>query len=67
MKDRNGQILQDGVAVRRRLAAEYFKQVLNMEYAREVGDNRIPVLEELNERCNINSGSKGGSECNETE
>ena len=48
VKDVNGQILSDGVAVRRRWA-EYFEQVLNVADVREaninaVGNWPIPVL-----------------------
>ena len=54
VKDVNGQILRDGVAVRRRWA-EYFEQVLNVADVREaniniVGNWRITVLGDLNER-----------------
>ena len=55
LKDVNGQILRDGVEVRRRWA-EYFKQVLNVTDVREaninvVGNWRMPVLGDLNERA----------------
>ena len=49
----NGQILRDGVEVRRRWA-EYFEQVLNVADVREakfinvVGNWRTPMLEDLN-------------------
>ena len=48
VKDVNGQILRDGVEVRRRLA-EYFEQVLNAADVREANINvvvdwRVPVL-----------------------
>ena len=51
VKDVNGQILRDGVEVRRRWA-EYFEQVLNVSDAREaninvVGNWRMPVLGDL--------------------
>ena len=51
----NCQILWDGVEVRRRWA-EYYEQVLNVADVREaninvVGDSRMPVLGELNERA----------------
>ena len=51
----NGQILRDGVEVKRRLA-EYFEQVLNVADVREaninvVGNWRTPVLGNLNERA----------------
>ena len=51
----NGQILRDGVEVRRRLA-EYFEQVLNVAHVREeninvVGNWQMPVLRDLNERA----------------
>ena len=51
----NGQILPDGVEVRRRWA-EYFEQVLNVADVREaninvVGNWRTPVLGNLNERA----------------
>ena len=50
----NGQILRDGVEVRRRWA-EYFEQVLNVADVREaninvVGNWRMPVLGDLNGR-----------------
>ena len=50
----NGQILSDGVEVRR--WAEYFEQVLNIPDVREaninvVGNWRMPVLGDLNERA----------------
>ena len=52
--DNNGQILRDGVEVRRR--AEYFEQVLNVAHVREasinvVGNWLMPVLGDLNERA----------------
>ena len=55
VKDVNGQILRDGVEVRRR-RAEYFEQVLNVADVREaninvVGNWRMPVLGDLNERA----------------
>ena len=55
VKDVSGQILRDGVEVRRRWA-EYFEQVLNVADVREaninvVGNLRMPVLEDLNERA----------------
>ena len=55
VKDVNGQILRDGVEVRRRLAL-YFEQVLNVADVREantnvVGNWRMPVLGDLNERA----------------
>ena len=51
----NGQILRDGVEVRRRWA-EYFEQVLNVADVRKeninvVGNWRMPVLGDLNERA----------------
>ena len=54
VKDVNGQILRDGVEVRRRWA-EYFEQVLNDTDVWEaninvVGNWRMPVLGDLNER-----------------
>ena len=54
-KDVNGQILRDGVQVRRRWA-EYFEQVLNEADVREaninvVGNWRMPVLGDLNGRA----------------
>ena len=54
VKDVNGQILSDGIEVRRRWA-EYFEQVLNVADVREaninvVGNWRMPVLGDLNER-----------------
>ena len=55
VKDVNGQILRDGVEMRRRWA-EYFEQVLNIADVREeninvVGKWRMPVFGELNERA----------------
>ena len=55
VKDVNGQILPDGVEVRRRWA-KYFWQVLNVADVREakvnvVGNWRMPVLGDLNERA----------------
>ena len=57
VKDVNGQILHDGVEVRRRWA-EYFEQVLNVADVREakfninlVGNWRMSVLGDLNERA----------------
>ena len=55
VKDVNGQILRDGIEVRRRWA-EYFEQVLNVADVREaniniVGNWRMPVLGDLNERA----------------
>ena len=55
VKDVNGQILRDGLEVRRRLA-EYFEQVLNVADVREVNINvvrncRMPVLGDLNEKA----------------
>ena len=55
VKDVNGQILRDGVEVRKRWA-EYFEQVLNVADVREaninvVGNWRMPVLGDLNERA----------------
>ena len=38
VKDANGQILTDGVEVRRRWA-EYFEQILNLENVREANIN----------------------------
>ena len=54
VKDVNGQILREGVEVRRRWA-EYFEQVLNVADDREaninvVGNWRMPVLGDLNKR-----------------
>ena len=53
VKDVNGQILRDGVQVRRRWA-EYFEQVLNVADVREANVNvvvnwRMLVLGDLNE------------------
>ena len=53
VNDVNGQIMRNGVEVRRRFA-EYFEQQLNAEDIREAntnafGDRRLPVLGELNE------------------
>ena len=55
VKDVNGQMLRDGVEVRRRWA-EYFEQVLNVTDVRDaninvVGNWRMPVLRDLNERA----------------
>ena len=55
VKDVNIQILHDGVEVRRNWA-EYFEQVLNVTDVREaninvVGNWRMPVLGDLNERA----------------
>ena len=55
VKDINGQILRDGVDVRRRWA-EYFEQVLNVADVREanidvVGNWWMPVFGDLNERA----------------
>ena len=55
VKDVNGQILCNGVQVRRRWA-EYFEQVLNVTDVREanvnvVGNWQMPVLRDLNERA----------------
>ena len=55
VKDVSGQILRDGVEVRRRWA-EYFEQVLNVADVREaninaVGNFRMPMLGDLNERA----------------
>ena len=66
VKDVNGQILCDGVEVRRRWA-EYFEQVLNVADVREaninvVGNRRTPMLVRFEWKSNIASGSKGGSE-----
>ena len=52
LKDVNGQILRNGVEVRRRWA-EYFEQVLNVADVRKatinvVGNWRMPVLGDLN-------------------
>ena len=53
VKDINGEILRDGVEVRRRWA-EYFEQVLHVADVREVNINadgnwQMPVLGDLNE------------------
>ena len=55
VNDVRGQILRDGVEVRRRWA-QYFEQVLNVADVREanldvVGNWRMPVLGDLNERA----------------
>ena len=55
VKDVNGQILRYGVEVRRRWA-QYFEQVMNVADVREayinvVGNWRMPVLRDLNERA----------------
>ena len=57
VKDVNGQILRNGVEVRRRLV-QYFEQVLNMADAREANINEVgnwwmPVLGDLNEKENL--------------
>ena len=54
VKDVNGQILRDGVEVRRRWD-EYFEQVLNVADVREaninvVGNRRTPIFGDLNGR-----------------
>ena len=54
VKDVNGQILRDGVEVRR--CSEYFEQVSNVADVREaninvVGNWRVPGLTDLNERA----------------
>ena len=66
VKDVNGQILRDGLEVRRRWA-EYFEQVLNVADAREANINAagnwgMPVLGDSNERAKLLRGCKGGSE-----
>ena len=55
VKDVNGQILRDGVEVKRRWA-EYFEQVMNVADVRDSNINvvrnwRMPVLGDLNERA----------------
>ena len=55
VKDVNGQILHDGVEVRRRWAG-YFEPILNVADVREanvnvLGNWRLPVLGDLNERA----------------
>ena len=65
VKDVSGQILRDGVEVRRRWA-KYIEQVLNVADAREaniniVGNWRMPVFGDLNDRA-IVGGSMGSSE-----
>ena len=55
VKDVTGQILRDGVKVRR-IWEEYFEQVVNVADVREaninaVGNWRMPVLGDLNERA----------------
>ena len=55
VNDVNGQILHDGVVVRRRWV-EYLEQVLNVADGREANINvvdnwRMPVLGDLNERA----------------
>ena len=55
VKGVSGQVLRDGVEVRRRWA-QYFGQVLNVADVREaninvVGNWRMPVLGDLNERA----------------
>ena len=55
VKDVTGQILRDGLVVRKRWA-EYFEQVLNVADVREaninvVGNWLMPVLGDLNERA----------------
>ena len=56
VKNVNGKILRDGIETRRRWV-EYFEQVLNVADVREVNINvvgnwRMPVLGDLNERLN---------------
>ena len=68
VKDVSGQILRDGVEVRRRWA-QYFEQVLNVADVREaninvVGNWRMPVLGDLNGRAI--SLEKVGEAVNET-
>ena len=65
VKDVNGQILRDGVEVRRRWA-EYFEQVLNVADVREANINVVWQLTDAGagrfvRNSNIISGSKGGS------
>ena len=65
LKDVNGQILRDGVEVRRRWA-QYFEQVQNVADVMEantnvVGNCRMPVLGNLNEIAIVRL-SRGGSE-----
>ena len=67
VKDVNGQILRDGVEVRRKWA-EYFELVLNAADVREaninvVGNWWMPVLGDLNERTI--SLEEGGQVLNE--
>ena len=55
VKDPNGQILRDGVEMRRRWV-QYFEQVLNVADVRKaninvVGNWRMPVLGDLNGRA----------------
>ena len=55
VKDVNGQILRNGVEVKRRWA-QYFEQVLNVADVRGaninvVGNWKMPVLGDLNERA----------------
>ena len=57
VKDVSGQRLRDGVEVKRRWA-QYFEQVLNVADVREaninvVGNWRMPVLGDLNERISL--------------
>ena len=54
VKDVNGQIMRNGIEVRKRWV-EYFEQVLNVADVREaninvVGNWQMPVLGDLNER-----------------
>ena len=56
VKNVNGKILRDGIEARRRWA-EYFEPLINVADVREVNINvvgnwRMPVLEDLNERGN---------------
>ena len=54
VKDVKGQMLREGVELRRRWA-EYFQQVLNVEDVREANVNlvrdRMPMLDEVNVRA----------------
>ena len=64
LKDVNSQVWRDGFEVRR--WAEYFEQVLNVENVRKVninvvGDRRMPVLGELNDRAILIEEVRAGS------
>ena len=63
VQDVNGQILRDGIEVRK-VWVEYFEQVLNVQDVREANinvfcDRRMPVF---GGGHHIDGGTKGGSE-----